>query len=189
MSIVSIIGTEFGGRITYIPFAPYALSLSLRVFYRELRFGATSLFTRNRVRKQLLNVCELLRTFFSDSFPSAMKVVDLAEQTVNEMGKVYNSILQRSRAHSEAINPGDQQGVGGSAPPDSNEILHDSGPDTADIYPTSWEGLPDLDVFEYFDSDFHLDAIDATLADNMVAAFQPISGGVDILGEASTGEI
>lgn len=174
-NIVSIIGTEFEDQISHVPFAPYGLSLSLRVFYRELRFKSKSPFTQNRVRKQLLNACKLLRESFTDSFPSAMKVVDLAEQTVKEMDKVYNNILQQyssSRSTSETVGQVNQNRS-------SNEVVAniqgDRQPSTEasvmSFDPGALEGLPDLDVFEFFDSDFHLDAIDAALVDNM--ALQP----------------
>lgn len=41
---------------------------------------------------------------------------------------------------------------------------------------TAFEDLPDLDIFEYFDSDFDLDAIDAALIENMALSLPPIGG-------------
>lgn len=178
-SIVSIIGTEFQGQMSHMPFVPYALSLSLRVFYRGLRFSSKSTFSRTRVRKQLLNACELLRITFSDGFPSAIKVADLAEQIVREMDKVYTNILQQhsaSRANSEPANVESQQ-----IP--ASPIVPSSGPaqpsESSSMTPhefTAFEDLPDLDIFEYFDSDFDLDAIDAALIENMALSLPPIGG-------------
>lgn len=170
-NVVSIIGTEFRDQISHVPFAPYGLSLALRVFYRELRFKSKLPFTQNRVRKQLLNACKLLRESFTDSFPSAMKVADLAEQTVREMDKVYNNILQQygnSRSTSETVGQMKQNGS-------SEGIVSDIGrdsqpsaePSVISFDPDALESFPDLNVFEFFDSDFHLDVIDAALIDNM----------------------
>ena len=153
-----------------MPFAPYALSLSLRVFYRELRFSSKSPFTRNRARKQLLNVCRLLRELFNETFPSAMKVAELAEQTVKEMEKVYNNIIQQyssSRSNSITVDHNDHDRA-----TDTGEISHSSAdPSSISFDPGAFDGVPDLDVFEYFDSDFHLDMVDAALAENMALTF------------------
>lgn len=71
-NIIAIVGTELQDQISHMPYVPYALSLSLRVLYREMRFGATSTFTRTRLRKQLLHACQLLRSSFSGNYPHAM---------------------------------------------------------------------------------------------------------------------
>lgn len=173
-----IIGTEFREQISHMPFAPYALSLSLRIFYRELRFGSKSPFTRNRARKQLLSACQLLRDSFAGNFPSAMKVAELAEQTVQEMEKVYNNILQQqssSHSNSGITEPSEHDRVSGSTQADTRETWQSSSdPVTVMPFePIPSEGLVDLDVFEFFDSDFHLEAIDAALIDNMALTFPP----------------
>lgn len=188
-NIVFIIGTEFREQISHMPFAPYALSLSLRIFYRELRFSSKSPFTRNRARKQLLGACKLLRESFMDNFPSAMKVAELAEQTVKEMEKVYNNILQQqssTHSNSEIADRSDHVRVSGSMQPDAAETWHPSSdPDMMNFEPSTSEGLPDLDVFEFFDSDFHLDAIDAALIDNMALTFPPAINPLTFVEEVS----
>jgi hypothetical protein len=188
-NIVFIIGTEFRDQISHMPFAPYALSLSLRIFYRELRFGSKSPFTRNRARKQLLSACQLLRESFANNFPSAMRVAELAEQTVKEMEKVYNNILQQqssTHSNSEAAERSDHGRVSGSMQPDAGETWQPSlEPDMMSFEPSTSEGLPDLDVFEFFDSDFHLDAIDAALIDNMALTFPPTIDPLCLVEEIS----
>lgn len=160
-----------------MPFAPYALSLSLRIFYRELRFGSKSPFTRNRARKQLLSACQLLKESFAGNFPSAMKVAELAEQTVQEMEKVYNNILQQqssTHSNSEITERSEHGQASGTVQLDAGETWQPSSdPDMMSFEPSTSEGLADLDVFEFFDSDFHLDAIDAALIDNMALTFPP----------------
>lgn len=185
-----IVGTEFREQISHMPFAPYALSLSLRIFYRELRFGSKSPFTRNRARKQLLSACQLLKESFSSNFPSAMKVAELAEQTVKEMEKVYNNILQQQSGTHSSSEVTDRDGHGrasGNMQPDAGESWRPlSDPDIMSFEPSTSEELPDLDVFEFFDSDFHLDAIDAALIDNMALTFPPT---IDSLGFAEGGQL
>lgn len=190
-SIAFIIGTEFREHISHMPFVPYALSLSLRVFYRELRFSSKSPFTRNRARKQLLNACTLLRESFASNFPATMKVAELAEQTVKEMEKVYNTILQqhgRSRSASEAADRHDQNISSGGVAGGVSSDTYDARPQTGEASVMSLdlntsEELPDLDVFDFFDADFHLDAIDAALIDNLALTFPPSSNPADLAQE------
>lgn len=175
-SVTAIIGTEFRDQIACLPFVPYALSLSLRVYYRELRFSSRSPFTRNRVRKQLLNACNLLRNGFSKTFPSTTKVADLAEQTVKEMDKVFVNILQQ---HSRATSSPTRINHGGHNEEfdRSQEVMRQVAADfdTSSFDPNAFEGIPDLDVFEYFGSDFQLDAVDAALVDNTTLSY-PLTG-------------
>lgn len=186
-NIAFIIGTEFRDNISHMPFVPYALSLSLRVFYRDLRFSSKSPFTRNRARKQLLNACALLRESFATNFPATMKVAELAEQTVKEMEKVYNSILQQqesSRSVSVAAERTEQHmsSNGVSANVDEpRQPLGEASMMSLDL--NTSEELPDLDVFEFFDADFHLDVIDAALIDNLALTFPLSSDPVELAQE------
>lgn len=188
-NIAFVIGTEFRENISHMPFVPYALSLSLRVFYRELRFSSKSPFTRNRARKQLLNACTLLRDSFASNFPATIKVAELAEQTVKEMEKVYNTILQqqgRSRSVSESADRNDQiASYSGAASdlPDVRPQLGDQNMTSMDLNMS--EELPDLDVFDFFDADFHLDVIDAALIDNLALTFPLSSNPAELVQEVS----
>lgn len=188
-NIAFVIGTEFRENISHMPFVPYALSLSLRVFYRELRFSSKSPFTRNRARKQLLNACTLLRDSFASNFPATIKVAELAEQTVKEMEKVYNTILQqqgRSRSVSESADRNDQIASSSGAAsdlPDVRTQLGDQNMTSMDLNMS--EELPDLDVFDFFDADFHLDVIDAALIDNLALTFPLSSNPAELVQEVS----
>lgn len=188
-SIAFIIGTEFRDNISHMPFVPYALSLSLRVFYRELRFSSKSPFTRNRARKQLLNACTLLRESFTSNFPATIKVAELAEQTVKEMEKVYNTILQQhgsSRSASEAADRTEQTTSSSGAGINTDELRQPSGEiSMMSLDLNTIEELPDLDVFDFFDADFHLDAIDAALIDNLALTFPHSSDLVNPITEVA----
>lgn len=84
-------GEEFRGQSLFLPFVPYALSLSLRVSYRDLRLTRVPLF-RERSRKQLLQACGVLREY-GEVYSSALALVEMVEQTLREMDKAYYSIL------------------------------------------------------------------------------------------------
>ncbi|KAH8691123.1 fungal-specific transcription factor domain-containing protein [Talaromyces proteolyticus] len=66
-----------------LPFVPYAISLSLRVTYRELRISRSSML-RERAKKQLLANSEILHRFES-IFGSLSALAIMAELIVREM--------------------------------------------------------------------------------------------------------
>jgi hypothetical protein len=176
-SIITIIGTEYPDQITHTPVAPYALSLSLRVLYREMRFSATSPFTRNRLRTQLLSACQLLRASFSAAFPHAMRLAQLAEHTVSQMDKAYDHILHRSDVAQGGYRSVEQSRLPESAPaPAAIQPEIQSSPNehlAGEIDPVVFDGMPNVDIFEFFDPDFRLDIVDAALVENMALAISP----------------
>lgn len=202
--VTSIVGDEYHNQLSLLPMVPYAVSLSLRVCYRDLRLSKAPML-RTRSRKQLLRNCTILREL-GEIFWSAVVMVELAEKTICEMDKVYSTIssAQQHQTANEATettrtdkavsnvensdttdqnNPWKQRSNGR----DVNEP--NAGPETdfngtqnvlAQNYDFStfgaeiFDNLPYLDVFEHFDPNFGLEAIDATLGDNINPSF-PVS--------------
>jgi hypothetical protein len=203
--VTSIVGDEYHNQLSLLPMVPYAVSLSLRVCYRDLRLSKAPML-RTRARKQLLRNCTILREL-GEIFWSAVVMVELAEKTICEMDKVYSTIAsaqQRQTANeatvttrtdeeavpnvensdaTDQINPWKQ-------PSDGRDINEpNAGPETdfsgtqnvlAQDYDFStfgaeiFDNLPYLDVFEHFDPNFGLGAIDAILGDNINPSF-PVS--------------
>ncbi|KAF4832343.1 hypothetical protein CGCTS75_v004648 [Colletotrichum tropicale] len=168
---VTTIVEDFGSSLSYMTFVPYAVSLSLRVAYRELRSCKVPMLTV-RSRRQLQAICRILRDL-GGMFRSALVMVDLAEQVLQEMDQVC----------SNAANKQDEQGASGTnaantprqeGPPDqqgpeagNNAVVstfpEQQGDLIATFDPSFYEGPAGLDVFEYFDPSFDLNAIDAIL--------------------------
>ncbi|PGH13103.1 hypothetical protein AJ80_06475 [Polytolypa hystricis UAMH7299] len=201
--VASIAGTEFNGQLSGLPLVPYALSLALRLYYRELRLSKAPIF-RNRSRKQLLHTCGILRDL-GGFFTSAMAMVEMAEQTVREMDKVASSMVNsQSRASREGTAPlGDQVGtlepqivsetIGNIVRSDQentanlnesrslnstereyrpNPLPMDYDPNAFDL--TLFDQMPaGLDIFEYFDPNFDLNAIDAAMGDSIMCSMLP----------------
>jgi hypothetical protein len=183
---------------------PYAVSLSLRVCYRDLRLSKAPML-RTRARKQLLRNCTILREL-GEIFWSAVVMVELAEKTICEMAKVYSTIAsaQKHQTANEATettrtdeavsnvensDTTDQNNPWKQRPNGRDVNEPNAGPETdsngtqnvlAQNYGFStfgaeiFDNLPYLDVFEYFDPNFGLGAIDATLGDNINPSF-PVS--------------
>ncbi|KAL1968735.1 hypothetical protein VTN77DRAFT_1561 [Rasamsonia byssochlamydoides] len=191
----AIVSEDFRGQLCNLPIVPYAISLSLRVAYRELRLSRAPML-RMRARKQLLVNSTILREL-GDIFWSATALANLAEQTVQEMDKVCSSLVQTTQqqiataekpttgsnppgvispADSSASddNPGAPQSQQypqsrnnqSLLPRDQNVISHDLNFDDIDL--AVFDNMPtNLDVFAHFDPDFDLSAVDATIGESI----------------------
>ncbi|KAF6823239.1 fungal specific transcription factor [Colletotrichum plurivorum] len=173
---VTTIVEDFGPSLSHMTFVPYAVSLSLRVAYRELRSSKVPMLTA-RSRRQLQATCRVLREL-GGMFRSALVMVDLAEQVLQEMAQVCSNAANK---------PDEQGGNGGASTHAANTPRQEAAPSTAQMG-TEAANLPDpnalpepqgsfitafdesfyqgpagLDVFEFFDPSFDLGAIDAIL--------------------------
>lgn len=180
--VIAIVGEEFSGSLSLLPIVPYAVSLSLRVSYRELRLCKVPMF-RARARKELLACCHLLRDL-GTVFSSAVTLADLAENTVREMEKVVSQMsnkpsgsgaegsrLQESRptdtpTANQANNNYYATGLGpremALSDHETQSLATPEGdPSSFDV--SAFDSLPELDIFEYFDPGFDLGAVDAAL--------------------------
>src|SRR5438552_2877259 len=81
----TIVSSEFSNQLPCIPILPYAISLSLRVAYRDLRTAKAPML-RMRAREQLLLNASILREL-GEVFDSATSLAQLAEKTAHEMDK------------------------------------------------------------------------------------------------------
>lgn len=188
--VTFIVGEEFHGQLSLLPFVPYSLSLALRVSYRELRTSKTPIF-RARARKQMVEQCRLLRQL-GEIFWSAVVMVELSEQTIREMDKVTFNIISRqqeqqslkqhpqqephseqqdySAAYSEpSVSGNDHQEDGGAINSwyvPSNEMKSlPSTYDPNDFDLSLLDGMAEFDIFQHLDLSIDLDTIDATLGD------------------------
>ncbi|PGH12971.1 hypothetical protein AJ79_03944 [Helicocarpus griseus UAMH5409] len=189
--VVSLVGEEFRDQLSPFPIVPYAISLALRIFYRDLRLSKAPI-TRARSRKQLLIACGILRDL-GESYSSALMLVKLAEQTVREMDKICSSMnaVQRNGAPATNTTLRGESAIGASTSVDrtsqdeaenrsverpqsdnASGLQYQDGTDAGTIDPSLFDNVPaDLDVFAHFDPDFNLGAIDAALGDNINPSF------------------
>ena len=195
--------SEFEESLSIFPFVPYAISLCLRVSYRELRLSKTTVH-QSRAKLQLQTACRLLLKY-RETFAFAERMVNLAGQTIQEMDKAATSISQARNRNREGIyqtqNPRNTLTDGGHRISDAALLPeHESGasserdsglekaskPFIQQDWPLSdldftLDESTNLDIFDYFDPDFNLDAIDAALAQNISADALPDSDfGSDI---------
>lgn len=164
--ITSIIGEEFAGQLSYMPFIPYGATLSLSVSYRKMRHSKVPMF-RNR-GKQAFRKNTLLLKSMNDMFWKSKTMVSMAEQVLNEMDKTAASLAQENGRM-------DPPKKAESSPPNERaqfqpEQFRAAAPTQSVTEAGSeWmllDTVPDLDLFGHFDPTFDLGAVDAALEGN-----------------------
>lgn len=164
--ITSIIGEEFAGQLSYMPFIPYGVSLSLSVSYRKMRHSKVPMF-RNR-GKQAFRKNILLLKSMDDMFWKSKTMVVMAEQVLNEMDKAVASLAQENGLTdlSKRVEPA-PQGERSQIQPEEIRAA-DPVQNASEVGSECmlFEAVPDLDLFGYFDPTFDLGAVDAALEGN-----------------------
>ncbi|KAI1189466.1 hypothetical protein F5B17DRAFT_199017 [Nemania serpens] len=164
--ITSIIGEEFAGQLSYMPFVPYGATLSLSVSYRKMRHSKVPMF-RNR-GKQAFRKNTLLLKSMNDMFWKSRTMVSMAEQVLNEMDKTAASLAQENghtdpAKRTESSPPSERaqfqpEQVRAAAP---SQSVPEAGSEWMSL-----DAIPDLDLFGHFDPTFDLGAVDAALEGN-----------------------
>lgn len=170
--ISAIVREELSEDIALLPTIPYAVSLSLRVFYRDFRSSKATIF-RTRARREILFSCSVLRRL-GTTFASAVNMANLAEETVREVDKMPateplwpDQHTVEAASTSNSINSALQS-------QSSTDVVGDAGNESGLIYGQGnagnprgigvadsfdqmiFETMPDLDIFAHFDRDFEL---------------------------------
>ncbi|KAK2031723.1 fungal-specific transcription factor domain-containing protein [Colletotrichum zoysiae] len=176
---ITTIVEQFGTSLSHMTFVPYAVSLSLRVAYRELRSSKVPMLTA-RSRRQLQSTCKVLKDL-GGMFRSALVMVDLAEQVIQEIDQVCSNALSEQNANDPAGTPtttrqGDINAAEGPEMASNMEVdnlpLH--GESVPGFDASLFEGPAGFDVFEFFDPG-DLNAIDAILGGDAPAGFGHLS--------------
>ncbi|KAK1623520.1 fungal-specific transcription factor domain-containing protein [Colletotrichum phormii] len=176
---ITTIIEDYGNSLSHITFVPYAVSLSLRVAYRELRSSKVPMLTA-RSRCQLQSTCKTLRGMGS-MFRSAQVMVDLAEQVIQEIDQVCTNALNEQNAvgstnvpntpRQDQAAPHVAPAVGCSNVDDGN---HPPNSEPMPVFdPSLFEGPAGFDVFEFFDPG-DLNAIDAILGGDAPPGIGPM---------------
>ncbi|KAK1585651.1 fungal-specific transcription factor domain-containing protein [Colletotrichum navitas] len=172
---ITAIVEQFANSLSHMTFVPYAVSLSLRVAYRELRSSKVPMLTA-RSRRQFQSTCKVLKEL-GGMFRSALVMVDLAEQVIQEIDQVCSNALNEQNVNDSAGTPtatrqGDTTAAGGP------EMANAAGVENLPLHSESisgfdaslFEGPAGFDVFEFFDPG-DLNAIDAILGGDAPPGF------------------
>ena len=193
--VTAIVSDQSCGQFSLLPTVPYAVCLSLRVFYRELRLSKVPMF-RARARKDLAATSSLARQL-GGTFSSARMLAELADQTISEFDRVCTSMLQPRQQslqphgvaeHSSHPMVPSMEGSSSLPVPDSTQEIQDGssgeaevelqrstlvGPsnDNPDYFDASiFDDMAELDIFQHMDPNFDLGAIDAAFGDGTNAS-------------------
>ncbi|GKT40347.1 uncharacterized protein ColSpa_00528 [Colletotrichum spaethianum] len=172
---ITTIVDHFSSSLAHMTFVPYAVSLSLRVAYRELRSSKIPMLTA-RSRRQLQSTCKILREL-GGMFRSALVMVDLAEQVIQEIDQVCSNALNEQAGNTSTGAPTTprQEGVAASLGSEIGNNLEVVNPlphseAVAGFDASLLEGPAGFDVFEFFDPG-DLNAIDAILGGHAAPGF------------------
>ncbi|KAK1995535.1 fungal-specific transcription factor domain-containing protein [Colletotrichum falcatum] len=169
---ITVIVEQFGSSLAHMTFVPYAVSLSLRVAYRELRSSKVPMLTA-RSRRQLQSTCRVLREL-GGMFRSALVMVDLAEQVIQEIDQVCSNALNEQNANDSAGTPNTARQKDTEGPDVASnaevENLPPHNESVSGFEASLFEGPAGFDVFEFFDPG-DLDAIDAILGGDAPPGF------------------
>lgn len=180
--VAAIVCEDLDEHISLLPIVPYAVSLSLRVFYRDLRLSKATIF-RVRARKQLMLSCNILRKL-GNIFASAIVMADLVEEAVQEVDRLHESMLPSQIPGTDQGHTDTGQSLSVSQPVPQNssgvreqvglrsgwDTLRTSRAHSVDnclLDPSLFETMPDLDMFAHFATELDLDALDAVLGDGV----------------------
>ncbi|KAK6071959.1 fungal specific transcription factor [Seiridium cupressi] len=165
--ITDIVRDEIRDRLSYMPIIPYAVSLSLSVMYRKMRYSQIPMF-RERGLKAFDANTKLLRKL-SEIFWCAKTMGGMAEQVLQEMGKAAVTKAQESGSGENSVRDGsDPQPVQpvqtfGAVP---RGLPMGSMAPQAHNLPMA-EAVPEIDVWGHLDPNFNITAIDAALMGNL----------------------
>lgn len=186
--ITELFRDEFPGQLSYVPTIPYAVSLSLSVGYRKMRYSQISMFRKRGKRAFAANTA-LLKDL-GEMFWCARTMAGMAEQVLQEMNKAAATIAQENS--NENGNGNGNGGVLGRE--DSNGSSQLGGEDNstnmaaetprpmprAGGLPMSslpldngngdmpiFASPPEIDVWGHLDPNFNLGAIDAAIQGNL----------------------
>ncbi|EFQ31245.1 fungal specific transcription factor domain-containing protein [Colletotrichum graminicola] len=172
---ITAIVKQFGNSLSHMTFVPYAVSLSLRVAYRELRSSKVPMLTA-RSRRQFQSTCKVLKEL-GGMFRSALVMVDLAEQVIQEIDQVCSNALNEQNVNDSVGTPTATR-QGDTTAAEGPETANAAGVENLPLHSESisgfdaslFEGPAGFDVFEFFDPG-DLNAIDAILGGDAPPGF------------------
>jgi hypothetical protein len=92
------VGRELRHQLVLFPFVPYAVSLSLSIAYREMRYSKVSMY-RARARTEIQTTCTTLSEL-GEFFWSAAKMAEMGKLTLEEMDRVVLQVASSERRRS-----------------------------------------------------------------------------------------
>ncbi|KAI1843448.1 hypothetical protein JX265_013330 [Neoarthrinium moseri] len=167
--ITELVQNEFTRELSYMPIIPYAISLSLSVGYRKMRYSQIPMFRQRGRRAFGENTKLLLR--LGETFWCAKTMGAMAEQVLQEMDKAAASIAQETGSGENSVREGSDpqpetqlpvfSATPRGVPPTTASMTLDSG----DMSVLAM--APEIDVWGHIDPNFNMGAVDAAIQGNL----------------------
>jgi hypothetical protein len=165
--ITELVRDELGDHLSYMPIIPYAVSLSLSVMYRKMRYSQIPMFRERGLRAFDANTTLLKK--LSGTFWCARTMGGMAEQVLQEMRKAAVTKAQESGSGENSVR---EQSVSQPVQPVQSlgalprgHPLHPMPPQASSVPMAG--AVPDIDVWGHLDPNFNIGAIDAALQSNL----------------------
>lgn len=175
----STVSKELRTQLVLFPFIPYALSLSLSIAYREMRYGKVPIF-RVRARTQFQDIYDTISEL-DDVYRSASTTARRSKKLLAEMDRVVSTVtipeqrrllnatqpnVEYTMSEHDATNEwGARNNISGQTMP-ANEAEIQIQP-FQDFDPAYFDVTGDVDLFGMFDPAFNLEDFDACLESNL----------------------
>ncbi|PVH88399.1 hypothetical protein DL98DRAFT_580807 [Cadophora sp. DSE1049] len=166
-------------QLVLFPFVPYAMSLSMSISYREMRYGKLPVH-RARSRGQFQTLCDAL-SGLEGVFWSASTTAEMGKKLLKEMDRVFSTMSSsetmrlhqqhtgsnsNTRASSQHPGPGNTSQI-----VITNSDMHQPDISMQDFDPAIFDSITDIDLFGMFDPAFDLQGFDACLEGNLNPGF------------------
>ncbi|EED18665.1 fungal specific transcription factor, putative [Talaromyces stipitatus ATCC 10500] len=156
--------------LVFLPFIPYAVSLSLSISYNQMRYTRVAMY-RTRAREELQFTCGLLEQL-GTHFYVASAMASMGKATIAEIDRVSENMLREKNPDGRSHN--NQRPTESSSRNDRPAAVNTSDgaieldPSNSGLSSTVNEfSVSDIDVFDMFDPNFGLDNIDAVFRSNL----------------------
>ncbi|PCH07219.1 Transcription factor [Penicillium occitanis (nom. inval.)] len=153
--------------LIFLPFIPYAVSLSLSISYNQMRYTKVGIY-RSRAREELQSTCSLLERL-GTHFYVASAMASMGKATVAELDRVSENVLREKNADTRSHDT-QLRTESNDRPIPSNvfENATNIGTTNSGLSSTVNEfSVSDIDVFDMFDPNFGLENIDAVFQSNL----------------------
>ncbi|OKL61767.1 hypothetical protein UA08_02465 [Talaromyces atroroseus] len=147
--ITSLVRQEYGNELMIFSFVPYAVSLSLSIYYKQMRYNKVPLY-RQRARSELQSTCDLLDQL-SEHFYISYMMAKVGRATLAEMDRAQD------RKNLTEVSPNMS-----SQPPPYSEINQPYDPEVScSAVDNGVANSGYVDIFDLFDARFELQGVDA----------------------------
>jgi hypothetical protein len=157
-----------GHELIFFLFIPYAVSLSLSISYKQMRYTKVPMY-QQRARSEMQLTCDLLDQL-SNYFYVASIMANMGKATLAEMDRVSEMILHERNLieHSQHSQQPQCFNANQPAAPNTSEDVVEHGNMDIELPGNHADfNISDVDIFDMFDPNFGLENVDAVFQSSL----------------------